>query len=250
MRQHIRSSGHGPTGGCFGGGLPPPGQGLLATIALLAGGSIAEAKPASPVLSFTPSAHDYGRVAVGEKVTQTFTLVNTGRKTTHRLRIVLKGDEAFAVTRDSCSRTRLRPGRSCKVTARFKPDSAATVTATLQATAGKHRRVQARAALTGAGSELGAPEEAGQIYWANARAGTINRAIPGVPAVDTVVTGQNNPQGVAVSISHVYWTSAAAGGQIWRADSGRHRREGDRSWAERPVRARARQQLPVLVQQW
>ena len=40
----------------------------------------AAAKPRPPVLAFTPSPYNYGRIATGQTASQTFTLANSGRR--------------------------------------------------------------------------------------------------------------------------------------------------------------------------
>ena len=198
---------------------------MLAVILMVAAGSTVaakQAKPAKPTptpskaaLSFTPAAHDFGRVAEGVAVTRTFTLTNTGRAATGRLTTRLTGPDALTVTGDACRSRPLRPGRSCTIVVRFAPTEAASVSATLVAAAGTHHRVTARASISGTGTELGATEDAGRIYWADQQSGTIDRTLVASPAPETVVGGQAQPAGVAVSISHVYWTS---GGRIMRSD--------------------------------
>ena len=42
----------------------------------------AAAKPRPPVLAFTPSPYNYGRIATGQTASQTFTLANSGRGAT------------------------------------------------------------------------------------------------------------------------------------------------------------------------
>lgn len=78
---------------------------LLATAAVLAGAATALAKPAAPVLAFTPSPYNYGRVTPGESASQRFTLTNSGSKATGKLKVTLAGAAAFTITRDRCSGT-------------------------------------------------------------------------------------------------------------------------------------------------
>jgi len=49
----------------------------VAAAAVLAGATSAVAKPAAPVLAFTPSPFDYGRVTPGQSAAQRFTLSNS-----------------------------------------------------------------------------------------------------------------------------------------------------------------------------
>ena len=55
---------------------------VLAAAAVLATAGPAAATPRAPVLAFTPSPYDYGRVTAGQTATQTFTLANTGGRAT------------------------------------------------------------------------------------------------------------------------------------------------------------------------
>jgi hypothetical protein len=87
----------------------------LAAAAALAGAGPAAAKPKPPVLAFTPSAYDYGEVTTGETASQRFTLTNSGGKATGKLKVTLEGAAGFTITRDRCSGTKLRPGKSCVV---------------------------------------------------------------------------------------------------------------------------------------
>src|SRR5205823_1714856 len=98
------------------------------------------------------------------------------------------------------------------------PARVGAVTATLRATS-KNRAAAASDTLTGTGKSLlgGAP---GHIYWStDVSSGTISAAplTGGTPA--TLVSGQNNPAGVAVDASNVYWatgTSPCCRGAIWK----------------------------------
>jgi sugar lactone lactonase YvrE len=187
---------------------------LVAATAALAGATSAVAKPAAPVLAFTPSPFDYGRVTPGESASQRFRLTNSGRKATGKLKVTLAGAAAFTITRDRCSGTRLRPGKSCVVRVRFAPTSLGTVTASLTA-ASKQHRVSASAALSGTGAGLGAAPSF--IYWANSGDGTIRQANLDGSDVQAIVSGQDQPQAVAVDVSYLYWANSLDG-TIWRAD--------------------------------
>jgi hypothetical protein len=175
---------------------------LVAAAAALAGATSAVAKPAAPVLAFTPSPFDYGRVTPGERASKRFTLSNTGTKATGKLKVTLSGAAAFTITRDHCSGTKLRPGNSCAVRVRFAPTGEATVTATLTAADNKGR-VNATVALSGAGTGLGGPPSppsrlywSGDDLWAADLDGTNAQDL--LPAFEPTI-------GVAVDSSHVYW---------------------------------------------
>ena len=194
---------------------------LLAAAAVLAGAATAVAKPASPVLAFTPSPYDYGRVSTGESAAQRFRLTNTGGKATGKLTVRLSGAAAFTIGRDTCSGTKLRPGRSCVVRVRFAPTSTATVIADLTA-ASKKPAASATVALSGTGAALGAAP--GQLYWAAGSQGSLWAANLDGTGAQPIVIRQANPQGVAVGASNIYWADAgsgggsAANGSIWEAD--------------------------------
>ncbi len=183
---------------------------VLAAAAVLAGTGPAAATPRAPVLAFTPSPYDYGRVTAGQTATQTFTLANTGGQATSRLKVTLAGPAAFTITGRTCGRP-LRPGKSCTVTVQFAPTSAGRITATLTA-ASKKSRVTAIDALTGTGTTLGSAP--GHIYWTEtmpaAVNGTINQAgLDGSNPQPFPAPGQ--PFGIAVDASHIYWTDLANG---------------------------------------
>jgi sugar lactone lactonase YvrE len=220
MAQRTKSGTPGPAGRAWRRLAVAATVALLVAAAVLAGAGTALAKPAGPVLAFTPSPYDYGRVTPGERVSQRFRLTNSGGKATGKLKVTLAGAAAFSLTGDRCSGTKLRPGKSCGVRVRFAPTGAATVTATLTAADNKGR-VSATVALSGAGTGLGVPPgntPLGNIYWANAGDGTINQANLDGTDAHAIVTGQTSPVGVAADVTNLYWTSSAGGGEIWRAD--------------------------------
>ena len=111
---------------------------------------VASATQNPPSLAFTPSPYDYGRVAPGGAVAQTFTLTNTGDQASRALTITVPGSTAFTITADTCTGTSLGPGKSCTVTVQFAPASAGAVAATLTATNNKST-VLATDSLAGAG---------------------------------------------------------------------------------------------------
>src|SRR5215468_17723 len=173
---------------------------VLGAAAALAAPGIAAAKPAPPALSFSPAPFDYGQVTVRQPASQTFTLANSGRQATGRLRVRVAGSAAFAVTGDTCKT--LAPGKTCTVTVRFTPAHGGTVTATLTA-AGKN--LAAADALTGTGKGLGSAP--GHLYWATGS--TINEAGLDGSSPRTLVTGQEGAEGLAAGASHLYWTNTA-----------------------------------------
>ncbi len=182
----------------------------LATVAAPAGvASAATAKPRPPVLAFSPAPFDYGQVAAGQAVSQTFTLANTGGRATGKLAVTLAGPAAFTITGGTCHS--LAPGKTCTVTVRFAPAHTGTVTATLTA-ASKKRHLTATDALTGTGGLGAAP---GHLYWTATTPGALTSAIwesdlDGSNAqILFPTTGQ--PFGIAVDTSHIYWTDGSAG---------------------------------------
>jgi hypothetical protein len=174
-------------------------------VALGPAAGVAAAKPAPPVLAFTPAPYDYGQVAAGQAASRTFTLANTGGQGTGKLAVMLAGPAAFTITGGSCHN--LAPGKTCTVTVRFTPAHTGTVTATLTA-AGK--KGHATDALTGSEGLGAAP---GHLYWTDqlgTESGTV-KVIPltGAGAPTTLVTGQASPAGVAVDAGHIYWGTVA-----------------------------------------
>jgi hypothetical protein len=185
---------------------------LAAEMALLAGADPAAAaplraaRPAGPVLVFSPAPYDYGQVSDGQVATQTFTLANSGSKATGHLRVRLSGPAAFTITGDHCRGTRLRPGRTCTVRVQFAPASAGQQAATLTAASLGHR-ASVSDALTGSGTSLGlAPA---QIYWSSTN--TIWAANLDGSSPHAIVTGLTDPAGVAVDSSHLYWADSITG---------------------------------------
>ena len=190
----------------------PGAVALAAGIALVAGAGPAAAaplragRPAAPVLRFSPAPYDYGPVSEGQAATRTFTLANSGRKATGRLRVRLSAPAAFTISSDHCGGTHLRPGGRCTITVRFAPASAGQQTATLTAASQGHH-ASASDALTGTGTSLGlAPA---QIYWTSGNA--IWAANLDGSSPHAIVTSSTDPEGVAVDTSHLYWADGAAG---------------------------------------
>ena len=106
MAQHNGSGAPGPAGSGWRRRLAAATTvALVAATAALAGATSAVAKPAAPVLAFTPSPFDYGRVTPGQSAAQRFTLTNTGGKATGKLEVTLSGAAAFTIGGDRCSGT-------------------------------------------------------------------------------------------------------------------------------------------------
>jgi hypothetical protein len=150
----------------------------------------AAAKPRPPVLAFSPAPYDYGEVAAGQAVSQTFTLANSGRSATGRLRVTLAGAAAFTIAGDTCRS--LGPGKTCTVTVRFAP-----------ARAGHRRRHPDRRHQEGRRRyrcahrhEGGGRAGPGHLYWA-ADGSIWESGLYGSSPV-AIVTGQHHPTGVAV----------------------------------------------------
>ena len=160
--------------------------------------------PAAPELSFSPAPYDYGSVPPGQPATQTFTLTNSGHAATGPLTVTLTGPAVFVVTANACPATSLGPGQTCSITVRFTPVAGGAMTATLTAAS-----TNPDAIATDALSGVVAPA----IYWANASdhspgAGAIWTANLDGTSPHAIATGQDDPAGVAVDASHLYWASA------------------------------------------
>jgi hypothetical protein len=236
-------------------------RGLMRRVAVVAGGvvvlggvagmaaGVASAKAEPPVLAFSQSSHDYGSVNVAKKVSQVFTLTNSGGTASRALKLSLSGSGEFSITSDRCQGRSLGPGKSCTVAVKFAPAGAGPETATLTAT-GVKRPVAATVSLSGTGVVPGhlywvSKNERGDLiydagldgsnpqtvvsalaidglavsgshmYWTeqhgSADAGVIMEAGLDGSNPQTLVTGQDNPYGVAVYGSHIYWADESAG---------------------------------------
>jgi hypothetical protein len=187
-------------------------RGLMRRVAVVAGGvvvlgsvagmaaGVAAATADPPVLAFSQSSHDYGSVTVGKKVSQVFTLTNSGGTASRALKLSLSGSGAFSITSDRCRGRSLGPLKSCTVEVKFAPAGAGPVTATLTAT-GVKRPVAATVSLSGTGVVPG------HLYWVikNERGDLINEAGLDGSNPQTLITGLDI-DGLAVSGSHMYWT--------------------------------------------
>jgi hypothetical protein len=114
----------------------------------------------APSIAWSPTTSagtfDYGAVDVGQTVSQTFTLTNSGGSATAALKVSLSGSPAFSITSDGCTWTSLGKKKSCVVIVEYAPATAGqTDVATLTAT-GKKAAASTSITLTGSGA--GAPD--------------------------------------------------------------------------------------------
>lgn len=126
-----------------------------AVVLLGAGMEVAAAQPL-PSLTITPTAHPYGNVPVGETVSQTFTLANSGESSTSALTVTVTTPSEFTITDGTC-RGALPPGQSCMVTVQFAPTEPGPAAAELTAV-GARPGSRVAAELFGAG--MGWPQPA------------------------------------------------------------------------------------------
>jgi hypothetical protein len=134
---------------------------------------------------------------------RSFTLTNSGGAATGPLTVTLTGPAAFADTGNACAAASLGPGQTCNVTVGFTPAAEGAMTATLTA-ASTNPVATATDALSGT--------MAPAIYWANAGdhtsgAGAIWMANLDGTSPHAIATGQDDPAGVAVDASHLYWAN-------------------------------------------
>jgi len=108
-------------------------SGLIATA--LAVASAWAASP--PYYLVSPPNKAFGDLAVGSTASQTFTLTNAGGRQTGVLQDSISGTGAaeYAMTSESCSGRRLRPGESCAITVIFAPTAAGIAYAQVNITA-------------------------------------------------------------------------------------------------------------------
>ncbi len=102
-------------------------------------------------LVFTPPAYDYGEVPAGQSATKTFTLSNDGTAATGAITISTTGDTAaFPMTARTCNGQDLAPGQHCTLIIGFRPATAVSYAAQVNAaaSAGDHATVP----LTGTGT--------------------------------------------------------------------------------------------------
>lgn len=81
----------------------------------------------------SPQALDFGAVSVGDSLTRTVTLLNTGNLPFQAIVVLPTGGDvgAFGVAADSCAMQQIAPGDTCALTVRFAPQAAGIADATL-----------------------------------------------------------------------------------------------------------------------
>ena len=178
-----------------------------AVLGASAGSGGGQDRKALPVLAYPP-----GPVAttrqnlVGQRAARTFTLVNTGGRASSALTVRLSGAAAFRITADTCRASLACRGKKCTVRVRPGPaPSLSAITATLRAVS-KNRAAAATDALAGTGQGLGS---AAAVYWANRGDGIDQGA--GRRMISPLVSGLNQPTGVAVNGGSIYWANQGDG---------------------------------------
>lgn len=86
-----------------------------------------------PVISVTPSSHDYGSLTVGSSVSQAYTVANTGDATLSIGTLGLSGSDVgeFAIGTESCNAAVLAPTATCSIQITFDPSTAGAFSASL-----------------------------------------------------------------------------------------------------------------------
>src|SRR5262245_47308574 len=103
--------------------------GLTAGVASAGGTTVLSWSPTT-----SPGTYNFGTVNAGQKVSQAFTLTNSG-KVSGTLTVTLAGSSAFTRTADTCTGISLGTRKSCRVTLQFGPTTPGqTDSATLTAT--------------------------------------------------------------------------------------------------------------------
>jgi len=166
-----------------------------ATIALTGTGGYVD-------VEFSPASHDFG-AASGS---QTFTATNQGNIATGGYTFAGPTDEHFGITgTNTCDGSAIAAGGSCSFTIAFTAPGGCGALATLYldtASLGSYASVTFQ----------GIQPQCQHLYWANAgdqgHGTTIGRAVQtGSDVQNSFITGANEPIGVAVDKSHVYWTN-------------------------------------------
>lgn len=111
---------------------------LLASVALSAAalGSVSPAWSATPspaALTWSLAQYDFGSVTPGQEGLQTFTLINTGGKSSGTISVT-GGSTVFVITSNGCTGKALGAGKSCDVTVEYAPSTTTGDTTTLAAT--------------------------------------------------------------------------------------------------------------------
>jgi hypothetical protein len=90
-------------------------------VVAVATGWVGSASP--PYFQVNPPNKAFGDVAIGSAASQSFTVTNAGGRQTGILQASISGAGAaeYALSLDSCSGRRLRPGESCTLTVVFAP---------------------------------------------------------------------------------------------------------------------------------
>jgi sugar lactone lactonase YvrE len=144
--------------------------------------------------------YDYGTVNIGQTVSQTFTLTNSGGSATSSLKVTISAATAFTKAADGCTGTSLGPTKACAVIVQYTPGTpGASDTATLTAS-GMKPGSSTSLALAG----VGAAE--GHIYWGNLGPQSISRAnLDGTGVNLRFITAVGAPYGLAVDANYIYW---------------------------------------------
>lgn len=79
------------------------------------------------------SSYPWGTVDIGQDSTVTFTLTNTGGRSSGTVTIDPLSSSVYSITADGCAGSGLGPNKSCTVTVEFTPTGSGTFTATLTA---------------------------------------------------------------------------------------------------------------------
>src|SRR5690606_24609140 len=108
---------------------------LLVLLALAAVTGYLLPRSGPSIVRASPALVDFGAVTVGEAAAaREVTVENAGEQPLAIGEAALAGPgaEAFELSADGCSDTRLAPGRSCTVVVRFRPAASGAARATLE----------------------------------------------------------------------------------------------------------------------